>query len=294
MRFNEYLWEAQQAANARQYRRMAQRQDRVRETAAATYARLRDNPERADIHRGDALNVILEALSAPGVYVRSVRAAQAPLSSAVVRELPFRYAPLAITISLEDLLNHVPAALKDPAFEKERDTVKTLVARGETEAENNGEVSVATLRSTQAAINALRDKVLSQVPAGRQRGEADNFLKAAHGLARMMESPEVSAFLKELDKVESTNLAALLSFMFEFNLRFGVAQTPRQRAAYDEVFSKLRALQGQIFPQKNAPIPIVAPEHTHPEWATDFFSGMDLDEIRQKKPLTPAAPSPGK
>jgi len=31
----------------------------------------------------------------------------------------------------------------------------------------------------------------------------------------------------------------------------------------------------------------------HPEWATEFFSGMKLDEIQQKKPLTPPKPGAG-
>jgi hypothetical protein len=36
------------------------------------------------------------------------------------------------------------------------------------------------------------------------------------------------------------------------------------------------------------------PEHLHPESAERFFGGMDLDEIQQKKPLTPATPSANK
>jgi hypothetical protein len=120
---------------------------------------------------------------------------------------------------------------------------------------------------------------------------ADNFLKAAYGLARMMETPEISAFLKELDKVDTTSLASLLGFMFSFNLRFGVATTPSQRNAYDELFTRLRALRDQLFPQDDAPMAIGAPVHPHPESARDFFSGMDLNEIQQKKPLTPAKPA---
>ena len=68
----------------------------------------------------------------------------------------------------------------------------------------------------------------------------------------------------------------------------------RQRAAYDDLFPKLRALRTQLFPQNNAPIAIAAPEHPHPEWAEKFFSGMDLDEIQQKKPLTPVPPGSAK
>jgi hypothetical protein len=291
MRFNEYIWESQQTANRIQARRRAERRQRVNEGVATIYARLRDNPERADVHRGDALNVLLDELSAPGVYSRSISAAQAPLSTTMVKSLPFRYAPQAITISLDQLANQVPAVIKDASFEKERSAFKAAAAKARSESETEDQVSSETLMSVRAAVKQLHDRIRSDVPAGRNRNEAENYLKAAYGLARMMETPEISAFLKELDKAETTSLASLLGFMFAFNLRFGVATTPSQRVAYDELFTKLRAVRDQLFPKDDAPLAIGAPVHPHPEYAREFFSGMDLDEIQQKKPLAPARPA---
>ena len=294
MRFNEYIWESQQTANRIRLSRQEQRKQRVNERVATAYARLRDNPERADVHRGDALNVILDELSAPGVYSRSISAAQAPLSTTLVKTLPFRYAPQAISISLDELANRVPAVIKDPRFDKERLALKEAVARARSESEADDEISRETLQGVRAAIRQLHDRIKSDVPAGRNRNEADNFLKAAYGLARMMETPEISAFLKDLDKVDTTSVASLLGFMFAFNLRFGVATTPSQRSAYDELFTKLRAVRDQLFPKDDAPLAIGAPVHSHPEWAREFFSGMDLNEIQEKKPLTPGSSTSGK
>jgi hypothetical protein len=293
MRFNEYLWESQQLANQRYFRKQAERRQLVNERIATTYARLRDNPDRADVHRGDALNVMLDELNAPGVYIRTIIAAQAPLASALVKNVPFRYAPQAISISLNDLTHRVPAVIKEPKFDKERLALEASTAKAKNESETDDQISIETLKSVQAAIKALHDKIKSDIPAGRSRNEADNFLKAAYGLARMMESPEISVFLKELDKVDNTKLASLLGFMYSFNLRFAPAATPPQRNAYDEIFTKLRALRDQVFPQDDAPVVVGTPVHSHPEWATDFFSGMDLNEIQQKKPLTPAKPGGG-
>src|SRR5262249_33951500 len=163
------------------------------------------------------LNVVLNDLRAPGMYSRSVSGTQTPLSTALVKDLPLKYAPQAITISLDELMNQVPAVIKDPAFEKARLAVKAIVAQRRTEREMDGEIPIATLRRTQEAIKALHEKIKTTVPLGRNRNEADNFLKAAHGLARMLESPEIAAFLKELDKVQTTSLAALLAFMHTFN-----------------------------------------------------------------------------
>jgi hypothetical protein len=294
MRFNEYLWQSQQLANQRYFRRQAERRQLINERTATTYARLRDNPDRADVHRGDALNVMLDELNSPGVYIRTIKAAQAPLASSLIKDVPFRYAPQAITISLDDLAHRVPAVIKDPAFDKERLALEAITAKARSESETDDQISSETSKSVQAAIKALHEKIKLDVPLGRGRNEADNFLKAAYGLARMMDTPETSVFLNELDKVDSTKLASLLGFMYSFNLRFGVATTPRQRTAYDELFTKLRALRDQVFPQDEAPVVIGAPIHPHPESATEFFSGMDLSEIGQKKPLTPAKPGGGR
>jgi hypothetical protein len=287
MRFNEYLWESQQLANQRYFRRQAERRQLNNERIAATYARLRDNPDRADVHRGDALNVMLDELSAPGVYIRTIKAAQAPLSSTLVKDVPFRYAPLGISISLDELANRVPPVLKDPAFDKQRLALEAITEKAKSESETDDQISTETLKSVQAAIKALHEKIKSEVPAGRSRNEADNFLKAAYGLARMMESPDIRVFLKDLDEVDTTKLASLLGFMYSFNLRFAPATTPRQRNAYDELFTKLRSLRDQVFPQDDAPVAIGLPVHLDPASAREFFSGMDLNEVQQKKPLTP-------
>jgi len=62
---------------------------------------------------------MLDELNAPGAYIRATSAAKAPLASALVKDLPFRYAPLAITISLDELEHRVPAIIKSPSFDKE-------------------------------------------------------------------------------------------------------------------------------------------------------------------------------
>ena len=44
---------------ANEMKHMARRKNDVNETAEKTYSRLHDNPSPGDIHRGDALNVVL-------------------------------------------------------------------------------------------------------------------------------------------------------------------------------------------------------------------------------------------
>jgi hypothetical protein len=211
-----------------------------------------------------------------------------PVASSLVKDIPFRYNPQAISISLDELTNRgVPALLKTADFEHERLAVKSAADQVRSEAETNDRISVESLRRLQKTIRALHDKVRSTAPAGRDRNQAENFLRAAFGLARMLESPEIGAFLKELDRTEKTTLAALLGFMQAFNLRFGVAATPSQRMGYDQLFRDLSALRDRLVRPESATTEFEAPKRTHPEWATEFFSEMDADEIRDKKPLTP-------
>ena len=131
MRFNEYLWESQQLRNQRFFQRQAERRERVNESARAIYTRLSTNPERRDIHRGDALNVLMDQLTAPGVYSRSISGAQAALPVSLVMQIPFKHAPQAITISLEELNNHPPMAIMDAAFEQERAAFKEAVTEAQ-------------------------------------------------------------------------------------------------------------------------------------------------------------------
>lgn len=293
MRFNEYLWESQRLRNQRYMQQLADRRERINESARLVYTRLSTNPERRDIHRGDALNVLLDQLTAPGVYSRSIKAAQAPLASTLVKTIPFRYNPQAITISLDELANRVPPILSDARFATEKDAFKQAAAKARAEAETQEEMSRATLGEVQGAARALREKVRSTLPAGRERTQAENFLKAATGLARMMESPEIGAFLKDLDRTDATSLAALIGFMQTFNLRFGVASAPPQRTAYDELFTRLRAVRDQLFAGMEAPDAIQAPETLHPEYAESFFGSMEDQDLEEKKPLTPA-PAPAR
>lgn len=288
MRFNEYLWESQRLRNQRHFERLARQRAQINENARAVYDRLSNNPERRDVHRGDALNVLVDQLTAPTVYSRSVSAAGTPLTSALVRDIPFRYAPHAITISLDELAHHLPAALQDPRFQADLAAIDEAAERARAESEESEEVSPETIQAVRTAILALRTKVRDTLPAGRARSEAERFLKAALGLARMMEAPDTAFFLRELGEGQNTTLGALLAFMQSFNLRFGVADTPSRRNAYDELFTAMREMRTQLFPQGDAPDALTPPATPHPEYAESFFSAMPFDDLENKKPLTPS------
>lgn len=140
MQVNDYMY-AINTRNAAAY--SAQQTEKIRrtnETAAATYARLHDNPSSSDIRSGDALNVVLDELSNPKVYTQVVQKATQPVASGLVKNIVFQYAARMIAISLEDLsARGVPdVLLTNPAFGSERTTLKGIIAKAKAESSSPG------------------------------------------------------------------------------------------------------------------------------------------------------------
>jgi hypothetical protein len=76
--------------------------------------RYRDTPTLRDIERGDALNAAWRQLAASGSFLQRHRDT-VTIPSAVIRQLPLRSAPDAVTIQLGDVqtLESLPAALRN-------------------------------------------------------------------------------------------------------------------------------------------------------------------------------------
>ena len=106
----------------------------------------------------------------------------------------------------------------------------------------------------------------------------------------MLERPQVEQFLKGLNRYPTTTLGHLITFMHSFNLRFGVAKTPEQEAAYDQIYPMLVQLRDQAQAQGPNPMTAQAPL-PDPKQATSFFSGMDYSHFQpQPDPHTGAVP----
>lgn len=299
MQWNDYMYAINQRNSANEVIRLKQRQQKVNETADATYKRLHDNPDPHDVHSGDALNVVLTELANPKVYTQFVQKSTQPIDSGLVKNINFQFAAQMILISLEDVsARGVPDCLAtNPAFETDRQAIRALVVKGKKEAESSNQVSIETLRSFRAAAKALQDKADGLFQQGtRQRDETDNFLKALYGLSKMLERPQVEQFLKGLNKYPTTTMGHLITFMHSFNLRFGAAKTPEQEAAYDQLYPLLVQLRDQSQGQGPNPVTARAPL-PDPKQATSFFSGMQYSHFQpQPDPHTgviPGPPAPG-
>ncbi len=295
MQVNQYMYAINQQNAATYTQRQNAKIQQTTETADATYRRLHDNPSPADVHSGDALNVVLTDLTNPSIYTQVVQKATTPIASELVKNINFQHAASMVLISLEDIsARGVPDVLAtDPSFEPDRKAIRALIAKGKNEAQSGNQVSDETLRSLRAAIKTVQDKVAASLAQGtRQRDEADNFLKALYGLTKMVERPAVEQFLQGLNRYPTTTLGHLVTFMHSFNLRFGVAKTPVQEATYDQVYPLLVTLRDQAQAPGASAVPTAVPP-PDPRSLTTFFSGMDYSHFQpQPDPHTGAAPAP--
>src|SRR5271157_4094742 len=67
MRWNQYVYESQMNANRLHHEKLALDRFQTNRAVDKIRERLRNNPERADIYRGDALNVALDEINDPRI-----------------------------------------------------------------------------------------------------------------------------------------------------------------------------------------------------------------------------------
>jgi hypothetical protein len=289
MRVNQYMYLAQQEANRREYVRNERRIGRTNASAAETADRLRNKPGSGDIERGDALNVLLDDLSAPGVMQGStLRLAGSALDASLVREIPFRNAAEAVTICVDQLTDkdRLPALLRSEAFTPERNALIDAVRNARQQGQEQGTINPEAITALQAAGRAIYEKARSpETPATKaQRDEALNFLKGLAALSRIMENPDIQHAMRELKQIKSTRVANLIGFMHAYNLRFGPAVTPEQRNAYQKLYPILKGDRDRIYdsvkPQAAAPPPPPAPGQN----PTEVFQGVDERHLNLPAP----------
>jgi hypothetical protein len=247
--------------------------------------RLRDNPEPNDIYRGDAINVALDEINDPRVYVRHLPASKVKVGGDLIRNIPFQKASAGITVSIYQLVDGGPHdVLKRPEFAEELSAILSLgqELRRQIAADENPDP--ATIKKLLAAIGKAETKTAAVLPRNtRDRNEADRYLKGLHGLIGMLDTPAINVILAGVENRPNATLAELLAFMKAFSLRFGVAATPQQKQLYDSLYPKLVALRKEVA----AALPAAAVPSPGVEAAENFFSRMSLDDLQKKVPTTP-------
>lgn len=304
MNLNEYMYQSLLQRDRMKLENKAKQEAANKQAYKDIQDRIRNHPTDADLNNGDALNLALTELSDPRyAYQVGAEAAQIPVPGALVRQIPFNKAADAITVCLADQHDgsNVPEILKTSAFDADREQARKLVAEIKQQIEADQAPKPETvsalrkvLKSSYAKLNAMKSL------DANVRMDGERALKAMMGLTNMLDGPSLDVFLAGVEN-KQINLGQLLGFMKSFNLRFGVAKEPNQRAAYASLYPVLIGLRGKVFGEGQGTLPSdfdPATAKKNPKAAREFFAGihpehLDADAMRAKGGLPkPPAPMP--
>jgi len=287
MRWNQFMFTSQLEANQREYARLAAVQKRDSASGTALYQRFRDNPTTGDIEHGDALNVILDQLTDPRIHSSALRLAKSKLSGDAVDDIPFVHASDAVVISLHRLTNvhGWPFALRDDAFAPLRKAYDTAIAKALDE-DTKDVLTPNTVRAVRDAVTQLYNALEKSPPDDLgARKEAENYLKGLTAMSRMLEKPNVGKIIGELEKIKTTSVGHVLSFMHAYRLRFGVANSDREKAVYRELYPVMAAERDRILKDAEVTNAPVASNTT--EKPPEFFHGMSPAAVKGTLPAPP-------
>jgi hypothetical protein len=274
MRWNEYVYQSNLEATRRYTSRKSAEIAKNKALYDAHQLKLRENPEPREIDNGDALNAAVTDLSNPKLSSSMMRSAgNAPVPANVIAEIPFLYASERITIMLDGIRESVkwPDVFEGrfTDAQKEFDDLRKRV-REESE---NGEVSEKALRDARRFIADLRGKIEAEpLKLASDQKEAMTFITACERLLDLLQKPDIGPAILELRKVTDTTIGALLGFMHGFNLRFGPAQTPKQRQIYRQLWEILDQTRDNVLAQARLGSP--SGGGANPKHATDFLQGL--------------------
>jgi hypothetical protein len=203
--------------------------------------RIRNHPTSRDVTDGDALNAVLDVLLNPTNADNSIQQIKTPIRPETIANIPFEVASEGMTVCLDRMTmdGQWPQAVSGDEFKAERDGLRKAI-QAALEEDKQGEVDPDTIAAVQAAINRLRNKFEKLVPqTSPDYVSAHWAIKAMDGLTKMLYSPQMDKVLSELEDYQGSTIGDLLSFMQAFNLRFGPANSYRQRLIYQKIYPML-------------------------------------------------------
>jgi hypothetical protein len=241
MRWNQAMFNGSRVGA----RMFAAREKALKEQNETAYSGLRDrirnHPTTRDVTDGDALNAVLDVLLNPTNADTSIQQIKTPIRPETIANIPFEVASEGMTVCLDRMTmdGQWPQAVLGDEFKPERDGLRKAI-QAALEEDKQGEVDPDTIAGVQAAVDRLRNKFEKLVPqTSPDYVSAHWAIKAMDGLTKMLYSPQMDKVLSELEDYQGATLGDLLGFMQAFNLRFGPANSYRQRLIYQKIYPML-------------------------------------------------------
>ncbi len=276
-----YMYNSRKAANIQHNKAMYnERQQKIR-----------DNPDRIDIEKGDALNAAVDDLNNPKIGPSAIRAAKAPIPASLIASVPFVYASERVTFMLDDLRKSVkwPEVFEDKRFADDEKAFDKIRERVRNEADE-GEVNPRTLRDANKFLDNLRARLEAQPLADPlDQKDAMNFVNSCTYVLGLLQKPDIRPALADLRKVSDTTVGNLLGFMHAYNLRFSAATTPKERQAFQQLYAILDQTRDEVL--SAAQISGLPGGKTNPQQAHEFF--QSLNQAKKQRGNAPQPPKPG-
>lgn len=256
------------------------REDRRKEDEKKENAR-EDRAQRIELEDGTTLNTLLFQIFASDPAVTRTGRAKAPLSGDLIREIPFDWDSEALTICIDQMTadGGLPAPLMDEKYRDERSALHEAVAPALKE-DAEGRVSSETIKRINDAIAKFRVKFLMSAEEFEPGyHDALDYFTTVASVSRLLNDPNMKAFLAKLQEGEQRTVGDLITFMNSHNLRFGPATTPEQIEIYERLGPLLLAIRDQAQPDKQDPD---APDRTGENLrsaAKNAFKGMSWNEL---------------
>jgi hypothetical protein len=243
--WNEYVSAVAQYQSDKYWRRRKRIAEQRNQYLGQILDRVRNRPEYRDIQNGDSLNDALKQLLNPAISPSSYRSRPVPLSTDVVRRIPFKHDKENLVFSMHRITaqgkDKWPPALQDPAFASERRAYERALD-AVLEEQIEGQMNIATIRRLDGAVDMLIDKLDQVLVPSREKLylEAKNrlteFKKAAQNL---FESHSIQLAMGDLDRYAGSNVHDLVVFMQNHKLGFAPAGTPEERELYPVLYASL-------------------------------------------------------
>lgn len=294
MRFNEYVWQSEQIRRQQYAQKVAARSANVREAANAIQQRQLYQPSQQDIVSGDSLNAIFHQLLSPGVphSVLVNAGSDLTITGDQIRLVPLRFASKGLVISAHRLSaeENWPPPLTGGPFDNLRKQYQQIVDEARNipdEEEIPDELIVRAID----VVNQIRTQASERLQ-GRDFAEAERYLKTLAGMLQLARRADVRQALEAAYKRDEVPLANALLGMTNFNLSFGSANTPEERALYlNTLYPKMADLRQRVAQELGGQIPDQFQANVGQEPPVGAFDKFPWEEVGRRE-AHGAAPAP--
>jgi hypothetical protein len=235
-------------------RQAALREDK-RQAEAKENAERAVRVDRMELKDGTTLNNLLaQILDIDPAGVKSGKA-NAPISSAAIKEIPFEWDSEAITVCMNEMTgkDDVPTPLMAPTYAEERGGLNAAIEHAFKE-DARGTVSMESRKRINEAITKFRAKFMKNA-ADFEPGydESLTYFTTMASLSRLLNDRSLKEILTKLDDDRERTVGELIGFMSSLNLRFGPTATDRQVEIYARLVPVLAAIRDQVKTEEYAP-----------------------------------------